>query len=157
MTTKFDIFSNSKIAPFCLTKVSNSQAISIFARIFQGALDLWSFISTSYFTCRLLWNSVFVQEGSGKFWKMASLTRICLRSALTHGSKAQLVRNVSVSAVAQKDYSKFQTFFNRDFQTDVMTVWLILDFDFVKRSKDLLYSSIYEGHIISVYLKIKSS
>ena len=154
MTTKFDIFSNSKIAPFCLTKVSNSQAISIFARIFQGAFYLWSFISTSYFTCRLLWNSVFVQEGSGKFWKMASLTRICLRSAITHGSKAQLVRNVSVSAVAQKDYSKFQTFFNRDFQTDLMT-----DFDFVKRSKylpmDLLYSSTCEGHIISVYLKNK--
>ena len=36
---------------------------------------------------------------------MASLTRVCLRSVLAHGSRSKLVRNISVSAVTHKDYT----------------------------------------------------
>ena len=38
---------------------------------------------------------------------MASLARVCLRGALAHGSRSQIARNLSVSAVTKKDYGKF--------------------------------------------------
>jgi hypothetical protein len=38
---------------------------------------------------------------------MASLARVCLRGALAHGSRSQITRNLSVSAVTKKDYGEF--------------------------------------------------